>query len=127
MINSWYQEGDALLQDLKHTKTGDRETALWRIGQCGIFLRYLDTVILIDPVLTPIVDAMGMKRTHFAPPFAPEADFPVDAVFCTHNHLDHLNPETIQRIALSHPAAKFYIPAGVMEEAKDLFHGFDLF
>lgn len=123
-MRNWYRNGSKLAGDLRKLCPPEAAVAIWHIGQCGIFLKYLDKVILIDPVLTPITDAAGASRTHFSAPFGPDFDFPVDAVFCTHNHLDHLNPDTLAGIAGSHPRTRFIIPAGVREETAGIFAGF---
>ena len=116
---SWYQEGDALLSSLAAFPATPDAAAFWRIGQCGLFVKYAGMTLLIDPVLTQITDKAGAPRTYFAPPFAPDANFPCDAVFCTHNHLDHLHPETLARLTASHPQVKVFLPAGVEDEVAD--------
>lgn len=123
-MSLWYQQGQALISNIKSISLPEHTAALWRIGQCGIFLKYRDTVILVDPVLTPMLDSQGNVRTHFAPPFGPDADFPADAVFCTHNHRDHLNQDTLAGIASSHPRTAFFFPSGVREEVSPMISDF---
>ena len=123
-MGDWYRSGQALAADLRALCPPSSAVAIWHIGQCGIFLKYEDRVILIDPVLTPITDEAGNSRRRFEAPFGPDFDFPVDAVFCTHNHLDHLNPQTLAGIARSHPQTRFFIPAGVREETAAVFAAF---
>lgn len=115
-MRDWFRKGTDLINDLRTVNPPENCAAIWHIGQCGIFLKYQGKVILIDPVLTPILDENGKSCKHFEAPFSPDAPFPVDAVFCTHNHLDHLNEETVCQIAAAHPQTKFYIPQGVMAE-----------
>lgn len=116
---SWFCNGDALIHALQEQETTSHSIAVWRIGQCGVFLKYAGKIILIDPVLEPIYGTDGICRTHFLPPFSADADFPVDAVFCTHNHLDHFQPETICKLAQSHPRVHFFVPAGILDEIQD--------
>lgn len=120
-MKNWYLSGDALINSINSLSLPDTCCALWPIGQVGFFFKYKATTILIDPVLTPVTDDNGVSCLHFEAPFSPEACFHVDAVFCTHDHLDHLNPETISRLAAAHPEAKFYIPKAVVPDRKDLF------
>ena len=121
---NWFCSGDALIRALREQETTTHSIAIWRIGQCGVFLKYAGKILLIDPVLEPICNAAGVCRTNFAPPFSADADFPVDAVFCTHNHIDHFQPATITKLAASHPQVPFYVPAGILEEIPDLIAPF---
>lgn len=123
-MRDWFRKGDTLINDLITINPPENCAAIWHIGQCGIFLKYRDKVLLIDPVLTPITGEGGNNCKHFEAPFSPEAPFPVDAVFCTHNHLDHLNAETLCGIAASHPETRFYVPQGVMSEISALIEPF---
>ena len=61
---------------------------------------------------------------HFEPPFSADANFSVDAVFCTHNHLDHFQPDTICKLAASHPNVKFFVPAGILDEIQECIASF---
>ena len=103
MNQNWFYRGNALIHSLSEQETTSHSVAVWRIGQCGVFLKYNGKIILIDPVLEPIYGTDGVCRTHFEPPFSADANFSVDAVFCTHNHLDHFQPDTICKLAASHP------------------------
>lgn len=120
----WFYSGDKLIQVIKEQETTCHSVAVWRIGQCGVFLKYAEKVILIDPVLEPICNSDGTRRTHFDPPFSAEDDFCVDAVFCTHNHLDHFQPDTICKLAVSHPKLRFFVPAGILDEISELIAPF---
>lgn len=123
-MKNWYRSGSSLIHDLSALCPPQSAVSIWHIGQCGIILKYGQAVLFVDPVLTPITDAAGISRKHLEAPFRPEDPFDVNAVFCTHNHLDHLNPDTVRGIASAHPQTRFFIPAGVLEETADLFAGF---
>lgn len=123
-MRDWFRKGNNLIRDLLEINPPENCAAIWHIGQCGIFLKYQGKVLLVDPVLTPIFDENGKSCKHFDAPFDPQAPFPADAVFCTHNHLDHLNAETIRGIAASHPETRFYVPQGVMPEISALIEPF---
>ena len=116
MDQNWFYRGNALIYSLSEQETTSHSVAVWRIGQCGVFLKYNGKIILIDPVLEPIYGKDGVCRTHFEPPFSADANFSVDAVFCTHNHLDHFQPDTICKLAASHPNVKFFVPTGILDE-----------
>ena len=124
MDQNWFYRGNALIHSLSEQETTSHSVAVWRIGQCGVFLKYNGKIILIDPVLEPIYGTDGVCRTHFEPPFSADANFSVDAVFCTHNHLDHFQPDTICKLAASHPNVKFFVPAGILDEIQECIASF---
>lgn len=67
------------------------------LGQSGYIIRSEKTEIIIDPYLSDSVNrVVGRPRLHPIP-IAPEA-VRSDAVICTHNHLDHLDPDTVKNI-----------------------------
>ncbi len=63
------------------------------LGQGGYQLKTANTEILIDPYLSDIVakTPSGMERMVPAP--LDPREIQADAVVCTHNHIDHLDPE----------------------------------
>ena len=54
MDQNWFYRGDELIHSLSEQETTSYSVAVWRIGQCGVFLKYNGKIILIDPVLEPI-------------------------------------------------------------------------
>lgn len=77
------------------------EAALWWLGQAGYVLRVADTTVAMDPYLTDSAAANAPEFTRlFPPPIAPE-DLRADVVLITHDHADHLDPETIRRYPAS--------------------------
>lgn len=123
-MTNWYSNGNNLIQSIKQFDAPENCIAVWFIGQCGIILKYRNSVLLMDPVLTPITGADGESRKHYEAPFQPSDDFPADIVLCTHNHLDHFNPDTISAIAASHSDTRFIIPAGILKETSAICEPF---
>lgn len=73
------------------------QAALWFLGQAGYVLRAGATLVAIDPYLTDSAAAGAPEfARRFPPPLAPE-DLRVDLYLITHDHLDHLDPETLRR------------------------------
>lgn len=71
------------------------QTALWFLGQAGYYIKSCGKSILIDPYLS---DSAGksnplFKRLYPSPVQAGEMK--ADIFIITHDHLDHLDPETI--------------------------------
>jgi L-ascorbate 6-phosphate lactonase len=75
------------------------EAALWFLGQAGAVVRASGVTVAIDPYLSDsaAAGAPEFKRL-FPPPVAPE-ELRVDLYLVTHDHLDHLDPETVRRYA----------------------------
>ncbi|MFZ5495373.1 MAG: MBL fold metallo-hydrolase [Verrucomicrobiota bacterium] len=73
------------------------EAALWWLGQAGYIVRAGDATVAIDPYLTDSAAAQAPEFTRlYPPPIAPE-ELRADVVLITHDHRDHLDPETIRR------------------------------
>ncbi len=102
---------------LLNTKLTEDQIAFFYLGQEGFLLMYQNTYILIDPYLSDYVDrncstdSLQWKR-NYAPPISPSSlDF-IDYVFCTHDHYDHMDPDTLDAIYKVNQNTKFIIPAG---------------
>lgn len=72
------------------------EAGLWWLGQAGYVLRAVGTTVAIDPYLSDSAASNAPEFTRlFAVPLPP-ASLCVDLMVITHNHLDHLDPETLR-------------------------------
>ncbi|MFO1497758.1 MAG: MBL fold metallo-hydrolase [Verrucomicrobiota bacterium] len=81
---------------LQHHLKGN-EAAFWWLGQAGYIVRSADCTIAIDPYLSDSAAAGSPEfRRLYPPPIEPE-ELRVDIYVITHDHLDHLDPETIRR------------------------------
>ena len=70
------------------------------IGQSGYVLKSQGTEIIIDPYLSDIVNKVANRPRLVEAPINP-AEIKVDAVVCTHDHLDHLDPEAVAEMPKS--------------------------
>ena len=85
------------------------------IGQAGFVLKTPDNSILcIDPYLSNSVERLSgpAARRLWWPSFAFER-FKVDAVVCTHDHIDHTDTDTIPLITAYNPCVRYYGPPSV--------------
>ena len=71
------------------------------LGQSGYILKSGNTEIIIDPYLSDSVNRVAGRPRALPIPINPE-DISCDAVICTHNHLDHTDPETLERMFSKH-------------------------
>lgn len=75
----------------------DHQAGLWFLGQAGYIIRSQGVTLAIDPYLSDSVKTVGPEFARLLPvPIEPEK-LRVDIYLVTHDHLDHLDPETIGR------------------------------
>lgn len=111
---------DRLLNEDCRPKPG--EVQLFWLGQAGFVIESHQHRWLIDPYLS---DSLAKKyrgaqfdHVRMMPaPIAPTEFPPIDAVLCTHRHTDHMDPDTLQPLAMARPALRFIVPAASKEEA----------
>jgi L-ascorbate 6-phosphate lactonase len=100
--------------DLAKLRLGAGQVALWWLGQAGFALRGGDTTVLIDPFLSS-----GHNRL-VPRPFAPEQASGVDAILCTHEHIDHLDADSLPALATASPDARVVVPEPIVSQVTDL-------
>lgn len=103
-----------LLVRLRELELARGQVALWHLGQSSFVLRAGGATVLIDPYLAPHPDRL------VPPPFAPEEARGVDVIVCTHDHLDHLDRETLPALAAASPKASVVVPRPFAGEVSGL-------
>jgi L-ascorbate metabolism protein UlaG (beta-lactamase superfamily) len=99
----------ALVERLAALRLAYTEAALWWLGQSTFLLRFENATVFVDPYLAPHADRL------VPPAFAPEDARGLDVVAITHDHLDHLDAESLPGIAAASPSATFVAPAPAVE------------
>jgi L-ascorbate 6-phosphate lactonase len=84
--------------------------ALWGLGQSGFVVKGAETVAYLDPYLTNAVDDAGYAPKgsfprQFPPPLAPSEATHAQVVFCSHEHVDHTDPQTLKPLLEASPRA----------------------
>ena len=78
---------------------GKEKAALWFLGQSGFYFKCAKATVVIDPYLS---DSVGEATPPFSRaypvPVAPQ-EIQADIFIVTHDHLDHLDPQTIRAYA----------------------------
>jgi L-ascorbate 6-phosphate lactonase len=73
------------------------KATLWFLGQAGYVIQTRELSVVIDPYLTDSVAEVTPEFGRiFPPPMVPE-ELQADIFIVTHNHGDHLDPQTILR------------------------------
>jgi L-ascorbate 6-phosphate lactonase len=84
------------------------------LGQEGFWFRHGGVSVLVDPYLShsgdTAPDAPVYWSRNYAPPVRAGELRGVDIVLCSHDHLDHTDPETLMAIAEASPGCRFAGP-----------------
>ncbi len=67
------------------------------LGQSGYIIKTKKAEIMIDPYLSDSVNRVAGRPRTLPIPINPQ-NISCEAVICTHNHLDHLDPDTVAQI-----------------------------
>jgi len=91
------------MQTIQETDTPEAGITMWWIGQSGFFIKLTNgKIILIDAYLSASVEKSNPLFRRLIPVPVMPADVICDYYLCTHNHLDHTDPDTIQQLAFKH-------------------------
>jgi len=103
MIHPAYQD-DTFLADVAATRSDTDRLHVWWLGQSGFLVAWAGRHLLLDPYLSDSLTRKyaGTDKPHVRMServIAPgRLDF-VDVVTSSHNHTDHLDPDTLQPLA----------------------------
>ncbi len=85
------------------------------ISQGGFIFEHAGRRLVIDPYISDVVERT-LNFTRLAPPPVRVESLRPDTVFCSHNHIDHLDPVTVPLIAKHYPFCHFIGPQSVTDE-----------
>lgn len=114
-----------LISQINEAKVKPGSLRIWWIGQEGFVIKSAGLVIYIDPYLSTYAERVtrGRPDEHVrikpAPMQAEKIDH-ADIVFCTHDHADHIDPESIPVIAAKSPRAQFVVPECALDTMLNL-------
>lgn len=109
-----YSEMGDIAQNIAVAEPPPHSVAMWWLGQASIALRGAGTSLYIDPFFSDRPDRL------VPPPFAPALAAPADYVLCTHEHVDHFDPQTLHGLAQASPHTRFIVPLPLVEQARAL-------
>jgi L-ascorbate metabolism protein UlaG (beta-lactamase superfamily) len=85
--------------------------AFW-IGHASVYVEIDGLRLLIDPIFAEYASPFEVGPKRFHPPPIALADLPrIDGVLITHDHYDHLDMRTVQRLAQRDTV--FFVPLGI--------------
>ncbi len=89
------------------------------LGQAGLLFENHGFKIMIDPYLSDSVNRVANRPRTLPIPINPE-DIRCDAVICTHNHLDHYDPETVSHFIDENSNITVLAPKSVWDEVRKI-------
>jgi len=104
-VERLYRRGAALAEEIAATVVPPGMVALWFLGQASIALKSGDAVVYVDPYFS------DNPHRVYPTPLSTGDLTRADWVFCTHNHLDHLDVATLAPISQRFPTCQFVVPA----------------
>ena len=93
----------SLLKQIELNNINENQLFIYYLGQSGYVVSIQETIIYIDPYLTDYIEnPIGLNektmRRSFPSPIEPIEIERCDAIICTHSHVDHMDPWTINKI-----------------------------
>ena len=91
------------IQEIEIEKINENQLLIYSLGQSGYILSLKELTIYIDPYLTDYIEnSAGLNEKNmfrsFSSPIDPSLIKKCDAIICTHSHVDHMDPWTINKI-----------------------------
>lgn len=96
------------------------------LGQSGFILHWNGRTIVLDPYLSTRLERItndSRLQRHvrmMPPPIAPESLTGVTDIVCSHDHADHLDPETIVPLMKASPKARIIVPPAAVQALEGL-------
>jgi L-ascorbate metabolism protein UlaG (beta-lactamase superfamily) len=123
MIRPALQDDD-FLEDVARAREAPEELHLWWLGQSGFLIQCQGRHLLFDPYLS---DSLTHKYAATGKPhvrmtervIAPERLNFIQVATSSHNHTDHLDPETLVPILQANPKVELVIPEANREFVVD--------
>jgi L-ascorbate metabolism protein UlaG (beta-lactamase superfamily) len=114
-----YKQGELLIREVNQTQIFNDTISFWNLGQAGILLkgRPEDGFIVIDPYLTKSIEESNPETEFiraYSPVLSPEMLQGINGVVITHEHDDHMDLLTLDKIAAGSEDTVFTVPAPLM-------------
>lgn len=92
------------------------------LGQAGLLIETEGTTIIIDPYLSDSVRAINPKNYRRVPVDSRFLQLQPDVLICTHNHLDHTDPETLKHYLDRDGGVTVLAPEAAWQEVRKFGH-----
>lgn len=88
------------------------------LGQAGLMLESGEKIILIDPYLSDSVEKLNPLHFRRMPVDERFLHIKPDVIICTHNHLDHTDPDTLKYYLENDEQVVVLAPTAAWEEVR---------
>lgn len=101
-----------LFEQIARTTILPQSMAIWGFGQMGVGLKTPGAMLYIDLCLSGVLETQVASHwaRAFPPPLSPEEITNADYILITHEHGDHLDPETVGPIVRRSPRTRVVAP-----------------
>ncbi|MDX2159979.1 MAG: MBL fold metallo-hydrolase [bacterium] len=112
---------EGLMDHIARTPVIPDSLAIWGMGQMGAAVKGPDAVAFFDLCLSNIVEEVSGSwwSRAYPPPALPET-LRGHFTFITHEHLDHLDTQTVKPLAQANPEMRFIAPGWCRQILLDL-------
>jgi L-ascorbate metabolism protein UlaG (beta-lactamase superfamily) len=109
--------GKALVEQMARVSVGPGSLALWGLGQMGLAVKGPDGLLMIDPCLSNVVEELfgSWWFRGYPPPLEPAELAGANYLLISHEHLDHLDPQTAGPAARANPEMRLVAPGWCIE------------
>lgn len=90
---------------------------IW-LGQAGLIVETMGIKIMVDPYLSDSVEKINPKNWRRIPVNEKIFKENIDIIVITHNHLDHLDPETLERFLNTNQTLTVLAPYDAWQEIR---------
>ena len=90
------------------------------LGQAGLMFETESSVIMIDPYLSDSVKKVNPKNYRRLPIDKSYLEIKPDVIIFTHNHLDHYDPETVEKFIIEDSNILVLAPKSVWDEVRKI-------
>jgi L-ascorbate 6-phosphate lactonase len=108
-----------LINKIELIDLDDNQLHIYFLGQSGYVLKSKNLIIYIDPYLSDFIENYnGLNQTdmvrNYSSPINPSLISKCNAIICTHSHIDHMDPWTIENIKTKF---NFYASIGAISKS----------
>ena len=101
------KKGKELVEEIRTAVVPHGRAGVWWLGQATFCFKFGDTIIYVDPFYRAEHHEL---RTLAESPLYPSEFQNASIICCTHEHLDHLDPETLPGAIQASPQARVVLP-----------------
>jgi L-ascorbate metabolism protein UlaG (beta-lactamase superfamily) len=111
------KKGHELQAEIRDTEVRHGQVALWWLGQASFCLKFGPAIVYIDPFFRPPDGDMAIMQEM---PLKPHEFTGAALICCTHDHLDHIDPQTLPGAAAASPLAEVIVPQAACQKVASL-------